>query len=274
MGALGYAQEKDFALDLYFANGEPARFTEVVAAVLRKKPDVIVVTGSPLYPLFKKATASIPIVVTVSPDPVAEGIAKSLARPGGNFTGLTTSAGDTSLKHIELLRALIPTLSRYALLSNPAGGHHPAQVANHRVVAKKAGLSLVEARAGSPAAIEQSLGQVKASRAEGLIVLGDTFFLQQRHQIAALALQHALPSVFNVREFADAGGLISYGVDVPHNTRRAADFVHRILRGAKAAELPFEQPTKFDLVVNMRTAKALKLAVSSELMLRADRVIE
>ena len=272
--SLGYAEGKDFALDAHFADGEVSRFATVVAAAVRNSPDVIVVTGSPLYPLFKQATASIPIVVTVSPDPVVEGIAQSLARPGGNFTGLTTSAPDTSLKHIELLRSLLPKLSRYAVLSNPVGGHHPSQVANHRVVAKKVGLSLVEASAGSPEALEQAFVRIRAGRAEGVIVLGDTFFLQQRYQVAALAVQHGLPSVFNVREFVEAGGLVSYGVDVPHNTRRAADFVHRILGGASPADLPFEQPTKFELAVNIRTARALNVAISRELLLRADRVIE
>jgi putative ABC transport system substrate-binding protein len=274
MQGLGYVESRDFALDTRFAGGDPTQYARIVSEVVGTKPDVIVATGSPLYPLFKTATRSTPIVVTVSPDPVVQGIAESLARPGGNFTGLTTSAADTTLKHIELLKALRPKLSRYALLSNPTGGQHPQQVASHQEAAKKIGLALVAVSAGDPAGIGRAFGEIKAGRAEGVIVLGDTFFLQQRTQIVTLAQEQGLPSVFNVREFTEAGGLVSYGVDVPHNTRRAADFVHRILRGAKPAELPFEQPSKFELVINARTARMLGISVPRAVLFSADRVIE
>lgn len=274
MRGLGYVEGRDFTMDARFADGDSRRFKSMAEDLIQSAPDVIVVTGSPLYPHLKKANKSTPIVVTVSPDPVAEGIAKSLPRPGGHFTGLTTSATETGLKQVELLRAVLPNLSHYGLLSNPVGGLHGRQVQSHRVLAQRIGVGLVEAAASTPASLESAFEAMKNGRAQGLIVLGDTFFLQQRAQIAALALKHSLPTISNVREFTEAGGLLSYGLDVPHNIRRAADFVHRIIRGAKPADLPFEQPTKFELTANMRTAKLLKLEVPRQVLVLADRVIE
>jgi len=274
MKELGYAEGRDFTLEPRFAEGKAERYAEMAAELIRTEPDLVVAHGSPLYAHLRKASTRIPVVVTVSSDPVGEGIARSLARPGLNFTGLSTNSADITAKQLELLKTLRPGLSRYALLMNSTAAHHPPQLVSHRVAASQAGITVIPSMVGSPEEFERAFADMKANGAEAVVTLGDTFFVQQRQQIAALALKHRLLSTFNARDFVEVGGLISYGIDARNNLRRAAVFVDKILKGARAADLPFEQPTIYELVINRKTAKLLGVSIPQSLAVRTNEVIE
>ena len=274
MRDLGYVEGRNFVLEARFADGKTERLPGLSAELRQSKVDVIVATGVPVYAALKKSASTIPVVVTVGADPVGEGFAASLSRPGGHFTGLSTGNVELYPKQIELLGAAVPQLSHVAVLWNPANPAHPARLAAMQAIAGKAGIRTLPVATPSADEIERGFALVSREGAKALFVLNDTFFAQQFRQIAALALKHRLPSIYGAVEYAESGGLMGYGQNILDNFRRAATFVDKILKGAKPGDLPFEQPMRLQLVINRKTANAIGLAIPQELLLRADRVIE
>lgn len=274
MRELGYVEGRNLAIDARFADGEAERLPDVAAALVRAKVDLIVTGGTQVNVAVRKATATIPIVMALSVDPVADGLVASLARPGGNVTGLGTLSAQLSQKHLEMLSAVVPKLSRVGALVNSANIGNLNQWQYLQAAAKDAGVALVRSDARSPAEIDRALASLARERAEALVVMGDTLFTQEMRRIADLAKKHRLPVVALSGEHAEAGCLISYGPDLKDNFRRAATYADRIFKGAKPGELPIEQPAKFELVINLGTAKTLGLTIPYEMRFRADRVIE
>ena len=274
MRELGYVAGKNVIIETRFGDGKIDRLPSLAAELLRSNVDVIVATGSPTYSALRFATTSIPIVVTVTTDPVIEGLAASLARPGGNFTGLTDTAADLGAKQLELLKATVPQLSRLGVLLNPDNVSHPTQMKRVMLPAQKIGVQVVLAEAGTVADIEPGFAALAQERANAVVLFGDTFFVQQLQQIAQAALKYRMPSIYLIHDYARAGGLMSYGADVVDNFRSAATYVDKILKGAKPGELPFEQPARYLLAINLKTAKALGLTIPQPLLLRADEVIQ
>jgi len=274
MRELGYVEGRNVSIEVRFGDGKIDGLPGLAAELVRSNVDVIVATGSPVYSALRFATTSIPIVVTVTADPVIEGLAANLARPGGNFTGVTDTAADLGAKQLELLKAAVPQLSRLGVLLNPNNVTHPTQMKRVMLPAQKIGVQVVLAEAGTIAAIEPAFAVLAQEHANAVILFGDSFFLQQLQQIAQAALKHRMASSYYIHEYARAGGLMSYGPDVVDNFRRAATYVDKILKGAKPGELPFEQPARYALAINLKTAKALGLTIPQSLLLRADEVIQ
>jgi len=274
MKALGYAQGRDFVIEERFADGGDELVRKQAAELVELKPHVIVATSNQAVEELQRATRSIPIVVTVGGDPIARGFAASLAHPGGNVTGLYISNTELIAKQFELLRTMLPKLARFAVLSNPGNADHPSRVASLRGMAAKAKIQVITAEARTAPEIEHGFSAAARERAQALLVLGDSFFVQQARQIAELGIRHRLPIIAAVREFADGGALLTYGENVTENFRLAADYVDKILRGAKPGDLPFGRSQRLYLVLNRGTFKALGLAVPREIVMRADAVIE
>jgi putative ABC transport system substrate-binding protein len=274
MRELGYLEGKDFIIEWRFADGNYQRFSEFAAELLRLKVDLFVLGTAAALRTVQQATATIPIVVVYSTDPVGNGLVASLARPGGNTTGLASSTDDTAPKQLELLASIVPKLSRIGLIGNPANPTYSPVRKGMQAAADVAGLAVVSAEAHNPAEMEAAFAVLAKERVGALMVAGDAFFLGERQRIAELALAHHLPSMFAQREFAEAGGLMSYGESVKDFYRRAAVFVGKIFKGAKPGDLPIEQPTKFHLVINRKTADALGLSIPPQLLIFADEVIE
>jgi putative ABC transport system substrate-binding protein len=274
MRELGYVEGKNFVVEWRFADGKFERLPGLAAELVRMKVDVIVAAGTVATEVAQRATTTIPIVIAASVDPVGSGFVKSLARPGGNITGLSLATSDFSPKHLELLMTAVPKLSRVAVLVSPDNSAHPGVLKSVQAASQKLGVQVLPVNARTPEDIERGFAMMKRERAEAVIVAADAFFFLQRRQIAELALRHRLASMASNREYAAAGGLMSYGQNIADFYRRAATFVDKILKGAKPGELPIEQPTIFELVINLKTAKALGLAIPQELLLRADKVIE
>lgn len=274
MRELGYVEGKNVAIETRFGDGKIDRLPSFAAELVRSNVDVIVATGSPVYSALRFATSSVPVIVTVTTDPVIEGLAASLARPGGNFTGLTDTAADLGAKQLELLKAAVPQLSRLGVLLNPDNVTHPTQMKRVMLPAQKVGVQVVLAEAGAVADIEPGFAALVQEHANAVIFFGDTFFVQQLQQIAQAALKYRMPSIYLIHDYAKAGGLMSYGADVVDNFRRAASYVDKILKGAKPGDLPFEQPARYLLAINLKTAKALGLTIPQSLLLRADELIQ
>jgi putative ABC transport system substrate-binding protein len=269
---LGYVEGQTIAIEYRFAEGRPERLPALAAELVRLKVDVIV-TAAPAAPeAAKQATSTIPIVFAVVGDPVAVGLVASVARPGGNITGLSSIAPEVVGKQLELLKEVAPKVSRVAVLQNPSNQAHPFVLRQAEGAARALGLQLQILKAGSPAEIDAAFAAMSSQRAGGVLVLRDSLFLAQRTQITALAAKSRLPAVYGLREEAEAGGLMAYGASGPVMYRRAATYVDKILKGAKPADLPVEQPTKFELVVNLKTAKALGLTIPQSILVRADEV--
>jgi len=274
MRELGYIEGRSFAVEARFADGKTEALPGLAAELIRTKVDVIVGTGTAVISALHKATRTIPVVSAVVADPVGAGFAASLARPGGNITGLTDFQPEMNEKHLELLTVCVPRLSRFAVLVNPTNPSHPELLKRIQVTAQKVGIDVLAKDAGTRDDITRSFDAMARDRAQATLVLGDGFFLQQVRQIGDLALKHRLPSISLNLEYAEAGGLMSYGPNITDNYRRAASYVDKILKGEKPGDLPIEGPTKFELVINRKTANALGITLSPELLLRADRVIE
>ena len=270
----GYIDGKTVAVEARFADSRAERVPGLADELMRLKVDLIVATGSPVYRVLQRMSVPVPVVVTVTADPLIEGLAASVARPGGNFTGLSDTAADLSLKQIELLRAVVPKLSRIGVLMNPDNRSHPAQVTRLMLASQKLGVQVVLAEAATVGQIDGGFASLVRERAHAAMMFGDTFFSQNLPDIARGALKHRLPSIYTIRDYAESGGLMSYGAPLIENFRRAATYVDKILKGAKPAQLPFEQPTNYRLFVNRKTARALGLAIPSELLVRADAVVE
>jgi len=274
MRELGYVEGRNMALEARFGDGKIERLPIIAAELVRSNMDVIVATGSPVYSALRFATTTIPIVVTVTTDPVIEGLAASLARPGGNFTGLTDTAADLGAKQLELLRSAVPQLTRLGVLLNPDNVTHPTQLKRVMLPAQKIGVQTVIAEAGTVADFDPAFDMLAQERANAVMLFGDTFFVQQLQQIAQTALKHRMASIYLIHDYAKAGGLMSYGPDIVDNFRRAATYTDRILQGAKPAELPFEQPDRYVLAINLKTAKALNLTIPQAVLVRADEVMQ
>ena len=274
MRELGYVEGRNLAIEWRSAEGKVERLPALAAELVKLNVDAIVVAGSPAASAAQKATATIPIVIGSIADPVAGGFVRSLARPGGNITGLSNISADLSPKHLEMLLGMVPKLSRVALLVNPENPAHPMNMKNLQAAAQKTGVTILSAEARTPQGVEGAFSTMIREKAGAFIVASDPLFTQQRREIAQLAVKNRLPSVGAFREYVEAGSLMSYGYNPTEFYRRAATYVDKIFKGAKPGELPVEQPTKFEMVINRRTAKALGLAIPQSLLISADEVIE
>jgi putative tryptophan/tyrosine transport system substrate-binding protein len=274
MRDLGYVEGKNLAMEVRFADGKPESLSGLAIDLVQSKVDVIVTAGSVAARAAKQATTSIPVVMGAASDPVSSGLVASLARPGGNITGLSLNAIDVSPKHIELVKSVMPKIGHVAVLTNPGVPAHLAILKNLQAAAQRVGIKILSVDARTADEIERGFSTIKREGAEAVIVVIDSFFTFQRQQIAELAARNRLPSVFAFRQAVEAGGLLSYGQDLADSYRRAAGYVDRIFKGAKPGDLPVEQPTKLELVINMKTAKALGITIPQSILLRADRVIE
>jgi ABC-type uncharacterized transport system substrate-binding protein len=271
---LGWVEGQNIVIEYRAAELNYERLPGLAAELVRLKVDVFVAASGPATEAAKQATRTIPIVFSVSGDPVAEGLVVSLARPGGNLTGLATISPELVGKQLEMLKAVAPKVSRVAVLQNPDQPSHASAVRQAADPARALGVQLQVLKARTPAEIEAAFAAMSSQRAGGVLVLRDAVFRAQRAQIVALAAKSRLPTMYGLREEAEAGGLMAYGASVPQMFRRAATFVDKILKGAKPADLPVEQPTKFELAINLRTAKALGLTIPQLVLGRADQVLE
>jgi putative tryptophan/tyrosine transport system substrate-binding protein len=272
---LGWVDGKNIVIEYRWAEGRADRLPDLAAELVRLKVDVIFAANTSVALAAKNATGTIPIVMATGGDPVGLGLVASLARPGGNVTGLSFSVGmETVGKGLELLKETVPKVRRVAVLSNPANPSHALAIKNVSDAARavRVQLQLLEAR--GPNEFDNAFAAMARERAEALLVVLDPFFGIHRAQLRDLAAKNRLPAMYGSREYPEAGGLMSYGADFRHNFRRSATYVDKILKGAKPADLPIEQPTRFELVINMKTAKALGLTIPQSLLLRADQVIE
>jgi len=274
MRELGYVEGKNFIIQWHFADGKYERLPGLAAELVRLNADVIVAGTTLSVQAANQATDTIPIVMVAVPDPVGEGFVARLSRPGGNITGLSNIVTEVSAKHLELLRAAVRKLSRVAVLINPLNPSDSLILEQIHGAAYSAGVKILAIEASTASQIEAGFGAMTRARTEALIVAADSHFDVQRHQIAKLAVKNRLPAISSNREMTEAGGLLSYGQDLAEHYRRAATYVDKILKGAKPGDLPVEQPTRLQLVINRKTAKAIGLTISQELVLRADKVIE
>jgi putative ABC transport system substrate-binding protein len=273
--AAGYIEGQNIVIEQRYAAGAYERLSSLAIELVRSNVDVIVVDGSAAAKACKDATATIPIVFTLAVDPVADGLTASFARPGGNLTGLTMAAGyGLAGKRVELLKDMVGGLSRVAVLSNPGNPPHVPYLRETKRAATALGLAIRAFEVRSPNDLPGAFAAMADWRADGLVTLTDGMLFSQRDLVVELALKSKRPGVYPEAEFVAAGGLASYGPSLPDLFRRAAGYVDKILKGAKPADLPIEQPSKFELVVNLKTAQALGLAISREFQLRADEVIE
>jgi putative ABC transport system substrate-binding protein len=270
---LGWIEGRTIAIEFRWAGGRSERGAEIAAEFVRLKVDVIVTSGTAFVAATKRATSLIPIVFAVVADPLGSGLVKSLARPDGNVTGLSLQYTDLASKRLELLREIVPGLRQLAILANVKSPGAQLEMRAAQVIAESLSLKItaLEIRQGED--IAPGVGSLK-DRTDALYVCSDPLVATYRAQISALALNARLPTVHGLREHVEVGGLMSYGASFPAMFRRAAELVDKILRGAKPADIPVEQPTKFDFVINLKTAKALGLEVPPMLLVRADEVIE
>ena len=270
---LGWIEDRNIKIDVRWAEGRHDRSVEIAADFVRLKVDVIVTYSTEQIQIAKQATSIIPIVFALASDPVGSGLVSSLARPGGNLTGLSVQNVDLTGKRFELLREIVPSLRRLAVLFN---GNNPTSMTEIDIVRTVAGPLGIEVFASEIWGAEDIAAAIAtiAKQADALFVLGDPLTATHRTRINTLALAARLPTTYSTRGFVEAGGLMSYGPNFSASFRRTADYVHKILLGAKPGDLPVEQPTKYDLVVNMITAKALGLTLPESFLLRADEVIE
>jgi putative ABC transport system substrate-binding protein len=273
---LSWVEGQNLLIEWRWAEGHLERLPALAAELVRLNVDLIVAVQPDAAVAAKKATTTIPIIFVLDPDPVARGLVASLARPGGNVTGLTISPGvDIVGKQLELLRETLPKASRVSVLRNVtrAAANAPALQEVERA-ARALGLTLQIQEVRGPEEFDRAFDAMARERVEALFVLGDPVFWFHRRLLADLEVKYRLPAMHNLRDYVEAGGLASYGVDLADLNRRSATYVEKILKGARPADLPVEQPTKFELVINRKTAKALGLTIPPSLLLRADRVIE
>jgi putative tryptophan/tyrosine transport system substrate-binding protein len=273
--SVGYRIGENIIIEFRFAEGEMERLPALAADLVRLGVDIIVTGVNPNTVAAMRATTTIPIVMTNSINPVGTGLVASLARPGGNVTGFSADAGDEIFgKRLELLSDALPNLSRIGFLWNPNVEANLARLKSTQESASVLGLTPVSVEARGPDALEQAFATMVRERAQAIVVFSDGMLFNYRAQIAGMALRNRLPGASTQREYADAGLFLTYGVDFRDLFRRSAGFVDKILKGAKPADLPVEQPTKFELVINLKTAKTLDVIVPASLLARADEVID
>jgi putative ABC transport system substrate-binding protein len=272
---LGYVEEQNLVIERrYAAEGQPDQLPGLAADLVRLKVDVIVAGGSLTPFAAKAATTTLPVVITNHGDPVGSGLVASLARPGGNITGLSLLSPELIGKQLELLKKAIPRIVRIATLWNPTSQTHPRMLSEAEAPARALGIRLERLPARGLDDYERAFIAMTRQRTDALLVLGDPIFWYQRSRIVELATKHRVPGMFGQREFVEDGGLMSYGANLLDNFRRAATYVDKILKGAKPGDLPIEQPTKFELVINSKTAKALGLTLPQSVLVQADQIIE
>ena len=276
MRALGYVEGQHFVLEYRGAEGQFEGFPDLAAELVRLKVEVIVAQGTPAALAAKHATTMIPVVMVGVGDPVGSGLGASLARPGGNITGLSNLSTELVRKQLEFLKDVRPTVSRVAVLWNPANPASHLMVRAADVAAQALGvqLHLVEARGRGPDAFDSAFAAMTSAHAGALLVLADNIFFEHRRRLAELAAMSHLPTMHQDGRMVEAGGLISYAASVPDVWRHGATYVDKLLKGAKPADLPVEQPTQFELVINLKTAKVLGLMLPASLLVLADTVIQ
>jgi putative tryptophan/tyrosine transport system substrate-binding protein len=270
---LGWIENRNIAVEYRWAEGRSERFVEIATEFAQLKVDLIVASTTPAVIAAKQATTIIPIVFATVNDPVSTGLVASLARPGGNLTGLSNQLGDTAAKRLELLREVIPGLRRLAIWANVGNPGSVLEMGEVQAAARTLALEVVTLEIRRAEDIGPALEGVKG-RVDALYIAADPLANSNRVRINTLALAARLPTMQGVREYVEAGGLMSYGADIADGYRRAANYVDKILRGGKPGDIPVEQPTKFDLVLNLTTAKALGLTIPESFLLRVDEVIE
>jgi len=269
---LGWSEGSTIAIEYRWSQGRTERYAEIAAEFVRLKVDVIVTVGSAV-PIVRQATGVIPIVFAVGIDPVGSGLVASLAQPGGNVTGLSIQANELAGKRIEFARELIPRLRRLAIMFNVGNAQPVLEMGETQAAARMLGLEVVPLVIQRPAEIANAFRTLK-SRADALYVAVDQLMVANRANIVTSALNARLPTIFSVRDFVKAGALMSYGPSYTERFRHAADYVDKILRGAKPGDLPVDQPTKFELVINLKTAETLGLTIPQSLRARADEIIQ
>ena len=271
---LGYFEGQNLVIEYRSADGRDDRFPGLARELLALKVDVIVTRGTPAAKAAKNATSTVPVVMAASGDPLGTGLVTSLSRPGGNITGLSAIVGELAPKRLELIREIVPGLARIAVLANTSNDAVRRDWARIETAARSLGVQsqLLDLRKSD--ALGPTFDDAGARRADALVVVIDAITLANRQRIVDLAMKYRLPAIYSSREFVDIGGLISYGVSYPDLYRRAATYVDKILKGAKPADLPVEQPTKFEMVINLKTANAISLDIAPTMLTRADEVIE
>jgi putative ABC transport system substrate-binding protein len=272
---LGYIEGKNVQLEVRWGEGRLERLPALAAELVRLKVDVIVAVSSPSVVAAKQATQTIPIVMPLSSDPVGDGLVKSLARPGGNITGLSLMTPDVGAKRLQLLKEVFPKPARpVAVLWNPDYIGMAARFRQAQRAGSTIGMDVRSVEVRDSRELERALEALDRERPDALVLLADPLTLSQRLRIVEFAAEERLPAIYEVSQFVEAGGLMSYGPDVDELVRRSATYVDKILKGAKPGDLPIEQPTKFELVINLKTAKALGISIPQSVLLQADRVIQ
>jgi len=269
---LRYVEGQTILLEYRWAEGKPERYPDLVADLLRLPVDILVPMSVAALPAIRRATTTVPVVAVSMGDPVADGFAKSLARPGGNITGLTLANNELVAKRVQLLKEAVPTAIRMTLLRNPRPGATGAAV--YQAAADSLGVQLQVPEVRDAGEFEPAFQTMVRSGAQALILAQDPLFNFERQQIATLALKRRLPTISGETGFAEVGGLMTYGASIHDNFRRAAAYVDKILKGARPGDLPIEQPTRFELIVNLKTAKALGLRLPPAIVARADQVLQ
>ena len=270
----GYIEGQNVAIEYRWAEGHMDRLPALAADLVRRQVSVIAATTLPAAPAAKAATTTIPIVFLIGGDPVELGLIASMSRPGGNLTGIAVLNVVLVAKRLELLHELVPTAPTIAMLLNPTSSYTDPETREVRVAARKTGQRLLLLTARSDLEIDAAFVNLVQQKAGALIVSADPFFTDRRNQIVTLAARHAVPAIYQWREFTEAGGLMSYGTSRAEIYRETGIYVGRILRGAKPGDLPVQQPTKVELLINLKTAKALGLTIPQSLLVRADEVIQ
>jgi len=271
---LGYVEGRNILIEYRWAEGKNERLPALIAELIALKVDVIVTAGTPAALAVKKATTSIPLVMAAAGDPIGVGLVASLARPGGNVTGLSAIAPELEGKRLELLREVVPKLSHIAVLWNPDNPFQPGSLKETRAAAQVLGIKVQLLGVRTAEDFPAAFAAILKERPDALLVLADRIFLHNRARIVDFEAKRRLPGMYPYRELVEAGGLMSFGPSYADMHRRAATYVDKILKAAKPADLPVEQPTKFDLVINLKTAKALGLTIPPSLLGRADEVIQ
>jgi len=271
---LGYVEGKNIAIEFRWADGKYERLPGLAAELVRLKVDVIVTQGTPATQAAMRATTTIPIVMLGTGDPLRTGLVASLSRPGGNVTGLTQLAPELAGKRLQLLKETVPNVSRVAFLWNPANAVQIPYFKEMQAAARLLSLTLQSVEVRAPQEFESAFAGMMRERPDALIMTGDGAHRLRLPWIVDFAAKRRLPVMYQVKEYVDAGGLMSYGASLPDLSRRGALYVDKILKGAKPSDLPVEQPTKFELVVNLKTAKALGITIPPSILVRAEKVIE
>jgi putative ABC transport system substrate-binding protein len=277
LASLGYVAGLNIVfVHRYADDAKLTRVAELAAELVQAGVDVVVTATNPTTVAMMKATSTVPIVMAVGVEPVSAGLVAGITRPGGNVTGLTFDVDPTQLasKRLEILKELVPSLTRVAVLWNPTYSPAGLRFKGTEAAGRKLGIAVVSARATEPGELERAFAELKRARAQALVVMSDPMTVGQRKRIAELTARHRLPAIYALREFVEAGGLSSYAASLNDQYRRAARYVDRILKGAKPGDLPVEQPTAFELLINAKAAKALGLTIPPAVLARADEIIQ